>query len=342
MNPVPIEAFAGALADQQAEVNMPESKPGRAPAGAGEYVREAAQFRNWVTPDGSPGPGGEGGFTAAPGRYHLYISHACPWCHRAMIVRRLKGLENVISVSVVHPWLGAKGWEFRPYPGATEDDVHGVRYLRELYLRARPDYSGRFSVPLLWDRERDTAVSNESSEIIRMFNRAFDVSGDAELDLYPEPLRPAIDALNARVYEHANNGVYRAGFATTQAAYERAFDGLFETLTALEARLSGQRYLVGTRPTEADWRLFPTLVRFDPVYHYHFKCNLRRIADYPNLSNYLRDLYQYPGIAETVNMDHIKRHYYTSHTRINPHGIIPKGPVLELTAPHDRDRFARN
>ena len=305
---------------------------------SGRYVRRPAQFRNWVTADGGPGPSGEGGFEAAPGRYHLYVSHACPWAHRALIFRRLKGLEEMISLSVVHWFLGPDGWSFDTADGVIPDSVNHARFLREVYVAARPDYSGPVTVPVLWDKERRTIVSNESSEIIRMFNSGFDKVGARPGDYYPQNLRSEIDALNERIYATVNNGVYRAGFATTQEAYEEAVGSLFDTLDWLEQRLSARRYLTGDSITEADWRLFTTLVRFDAVYVGHFKCNLRRLADYPNLSGYLRDLYQQPGIAGTVRLDHIKAHYYGSHTSINPSGIVPLGPVVDYAAPHGRDR----
>lgn len=306
----------------------------------GRFVRSESRFRNWVTRDGSAGPSGEAGFKAEPGRYHLYVSYACPWAHRTLIFRALKKLGDAISVSVVHHFMGADGWTFLADDGATGDTLYGLDFLHQIYTKADPEYSGRVTVPVLWDRQRQTIVSNESSEIIRMLNSAFDEWADASLDFYPEPLRAEIDGINAIIYPAVNNGVYRAGFATAQAAYEEAFRELFATLDMLEERLGGQRYLVGDRLTEADWRLFTTLVRFDPVYVGHFKCNLRRIADYPNLSNYLRDLYQVPGVAETVNMRHIKAHYYGSHLNINPTGIVPVGPELAYSAPHDRGRFA--
>ncbi|MFP1632277.1 glutathione S-transferase family protein [Zhengella sp. ZM62] len=307
----------------------------------GRFERQESQLRNWVTRDGSPGPSGEGGFKAEPGRYHLYVSLACPWAHRTLIVRRLKGLEDIISVDVVHWLMAENGWEFRAEDGATGDTLHGFDFLHQVYTKNRPDYTGRVTVPVLWDRHRECIVSNESAEIIRMLNTAFDDWGDASLDLYPGNLREEIDAINAKVYENVNNGVYKAGFATTKEAYEEAFDSLFATLDELEDRLSRSRYLVGDTMTEADWRLFTTLIRFDPVYVGHFKCNLRRVADYPNLSNYLRDLYQVPGIAGTVDLHHIKNHYYGSHETINPSRIVPKGPELDWDAPHDRDRFSR-
>ena len=307
----------------------------------GRFVRQDSKFRNWVTPDGAPGPTGDGGFNAEPGRYHLYVSSACPWAHRTLIFRALKRLEDVISISVVHHYLGADGWTFVAEDGATGDTLYGLDYLHQIYTRADPRHSGRVTVPVLWDKQRETIVNNESAEIIRMLNSAFDEWGDAALDLYPQRLREEIDRINALVYPAINNGVYRAGFATSQEAYEEAFRTLFEALDTVEERLSRHRYLVGERLTEADWRLFTTLLRFDPVYVGHFKCNMRRIADYPNLSNYLRDLFQVPGVAETVNLHHIKTHYYGSHTTINPTRIVPVGPELDHGAPHDRDRFAR-
>ena len=305
----------------------------------GRFVRKNSTFRNWVTPDGAAGPTGAGGFRAAPGRYHLYVSLACPWAHRTLIFRRLKGLEKMISVSVVHWRMLEHGWTFEDGPGVVPDPIHGARYLHEVYTAAMPDYSGRVTVPVLLDKESGTIVNNESSEIIRIFNAGFDLVGAASGDYYPEELREEIDALNVRIYDTVNNGVYKAGFATTQHAYEEAIGPLFETLDWLDERLSTGRYLLGERQTEADWRLFTTLLRFDPVYVGHFKCNLRRIADYPNLSGYLRDLYQTPGIAQTVNMRHIKGHYYESHRTLNPTGIVPMGPVLDLDAPSERARI---
>ena len=305
----------------------------------GRFVRAEAPWRDFVTVDGRPAPGRSRGFKAEPGRYHLYVSLACPWAHRTLIFRVLKKLEDVISVSIVHYHMGKDGWTFVAEDGATGDTLYGMRFLHQIYTKADPFHSGRVTVPVLWDKKQQTIVSNESSEIIRMLNSAFDAWGDASVDFYPEPLRGEIDAVNERVYPAVNNGVYRAGFATSQEAYEEAFAELFAELDALEARLSGQRYLAGDRITEADWRLFTTLVRFDPVYVGHFKCNLRRIADYPNLSNYLRDLYQVPGVAGTVNMKHIKSHYYGSHDTINPTRIVPVGPELDYSAPHDRGRF---
>jgi putative glutathione S-transferase len=305
----------------------------------GRFVRKNSTFRNWVTPDGAAGPTGAGGFRAEPGRYHLYVSLACPWAHRTLIFRRLKGLEKMISVSVVHWRMLEHGWTFEDGPGVVPDPIHGARYLHEVYTAAMPDYSGRVTVPVLLDKESGTIVNNESSEIIRIFNAGFDLVGAASGDYYPEELREEIDALNVRIYDTVNNGVYKAGFATTQHAYEEAIAPLFETLDWLDERLSTGRYLLGERQTEADWRLFTTLLRFDPVYVGHFKCNLRRIADYPNLSGYLRDLYQTPGIAQTVNMRHIKGHYYESHRTLNPTGIVPMGPVLDLDAPSERARI---
>jgi putative glutathione S-transferase len=306
----------------------------------GEFVRQDSQFRNWVTTDGRPGPSGEGGFIAEPDRYHLYVSYACPWAHRTLIFRKLKRLESIISVDVVHPHMSESGWEFGGFPGATNDSVNEAHFLYENYLRARPDYTGIVTVPVLWDKQQQTLVNNESSEIIRMLNSAFDAWGDATVDFYPSHLRAAIDAVNADIYENVNNGVYRAGFATTQCAYENAFHHLFAALDRLEQRLAGQRYLVGDQITEADWRLFPTLLRFDPVYAGHFKCNRNHINDFANLSNYLRDLYQQPGVADTVNLQHIKQHYYWSHTSLNPSRIVPLGPQIDLHAPHDRARFS--
>lgn len=308
----------------------------------GRFVRQDSAFRNWVTADGEPGPSGQGGFKAEPGRYHLYISHACPWAHRTVIFRRLKGLESMISLSVVDHYMGDKGWWFSDNPGAVPDTVNGKSHLHEIYTLAKPDYTGRVTVPVLWDKQRRTIASNESSEIIRMFNSAFDGVGATGPDFYPALLRDEIDAINDRIYHTLNNGVYKCGFATRQEAYEEAFDELFATLDHVEDRLSRQRYLVGGTLTEADWRLFTTLVRFDPVYVGHFKCNRQRIADFPNISNYLRELYQMPGIAETVNLDHIKNHYYGSHETINPTRIVPKGPALFYDAPHDRDRLAKD
>jgi glutathionyl-hydroquinone reductase len=296
----------------------------------GRFVRESSKFRNWVTPTGEPGPGGDGGFRAEAGRYHLYVSLACPWAHRTLIFRKLKRLEEAITVSVVDPRMADEGWVFGNFPGSTPDHLFGHRRLYEIYLEADPRYTGRATVPVLWDRERGTIVSNESADIIRMMNSAFDAVTDAREDYWPESLRDRIEEVNALVYERVNNGVYRAGFATTQEAYEEAATGLFETIDVLETRLAGQPYLVGAVPTEADWRLFTTLVRFDAVYHGHFKCNRRRIADYPNLSGLLHRLYHTPGVAETVDLEHIKTHYYWSHTGINPTRIVPIGPEIRF------------
>lgn len=302
----------------------------------GRFVRQESAFRNWVTPDGRPGPSGEGGFKAEPGRYHLYVSLACPWASRTLIFRKLKRLEGMIDGSIVHWHMAENGWEFREGPGATGDRLFGKRYLHEVYTRAKPDYTGRVTVPVLWDKERDTIVSNESAEIIRMLNSAFDAAGADGPDLYPEPLRAEIEEINAKVYDNVNNGVYKSGFATSQAAYEEAVSALFATLGELEERLARQRYLAGDRLTEADWRLFTTLVRFDPVYVGHFKCNLRRLVDFPNLWPYARELYQVPGVAETVSFQHIKNHYYGSHRTVNPTGIVPLGPEVDFNEPHGR------
>ncbi len=300
----------------------------------GRFIRRETQFRDWVTADGSSA------FKAEPGRYHLYVSLACPWAHRTLILRRLKGLERIITVSVVDPLMAEHGWTFSDGPGCIPDQVNGARYLHEIYVKSQPDYTGRVSVPVLWDKHEGRIVNNESSEIIRMLNAAFDAFGRAEADFYPEPLRPEIDAVNAVVFDRVNNGVYKAGFATKRAPYQEAVRNLFDTLDELEERLGRRRYLAGDRITEADWRLFTTLVRFDPVYHGHFKCNLRRLVDYPELWGYTRELYQVPGVAETVNIEHIQEHYYRSHQSINPTGIVPLGPVIDFRARHDRHRLA--
>lgn len=308
----------------------------------GKFVRSDAGFRNWVTADGSPGPSGVDGFKAEAGRYHLYISHACPWANRVAIFRVLKGLESMIDVSVVDYFMGSEGWTFNEAaddPVDTRDQLAGRSRMHQVYTDAKSDYTGRVTVPVLWDKQTGTIVSNESSEIIRMFNSAFDGVGATGPDFYPEALREEIDAVNERVYHTVNNGVYKCGFATTQEAYEDAFEPLFDTLDWLEDRLSGQKWLAGDQITEADWRLFTTLIRFDAVYVGHFKCNKRRIADYPNLSNFTRALYQWTGVAQTINMEHIKRHYYASHETINPTRVVPKGPDLDFDAPHDRNRF---
>lgn len=300
----------------------------------GKFNRTPTTFRNQVTQDGSSG------FKAEPGRYHLYISWACPWAHRTAILRKLKGLEEIISLSVVDAEIIDNGWVFSDAPGSISDTVNGTRYLWEIYVKAKPDYSGKVTVPVLWDKQTGTIVNNESRQIIRMFDTEF---GDArpEVDFWPKDLRSDIDTAIDAIYEPINNGVYRSGFATTQQAYEEAVSELFEALDYWEGVLSRQRYLCGDRITEADWCMFTTLLRFDPVYHGHFKCNLRRIVDYPNLWNYLRDLYQQPGVRETCNLDHIKRHYYKSHNNINPNGIVPKGPIIDFDAPHDRNRLTR-
>lgn len=298
----------------------------------GRFERQESQLRDWIRADASTSHPPEAG------RYHLYVSLACPWAHRTLIVRRLKGLDEAVSLSVVDPYMGADGWFFSDGPGCIPDTVNGAAFLHQVYTQARPDYTGRVTVPVLWDKQAATIVNNESSEILRMFNAEFDALPGvrSDLDLYPEPLRAEIDDLNAWIYRDVNNGVYRCGFATTQKAYDEAFAALFAALDRLEARLGDHRYLLGDTLTEADWRLFPTLVRFDPVYVGHFKCNLRRIADYPNLAGYLRELYQWPGVAETVDLSHIKRHYYESHESINPTGIVPRGPELAPSDPHGR------
>ena len=298
----------------------------------GEFVRRDSQFRARVTADGSSG------FPAEARRYHLYVSTACPWAHRTLIFRKLKGLDEAISVSVVDPVVVNEGWTFGTGTGCVPDTVNGFHHLHQVYSKAKPDYTGRVSVPVLWDKKTSTIVNNESSEIIRMLGSEFEAFAGSHEDYYPKAVRAEIDAVNEFVYSNINNGVYRAGFAATQEAYERAFNALFGALDQLEPRLARLRYLVGDEVTEADWRLFTTLVRFDAVYYGHFKCNRRRIVDYPNLSNYLRDLYQVPGVAGTVDMDHIKRHYYASHLHLNPTGIVPKGPELHFDAPHDRAR----
>jgi putative glutathione S-transferase len=306
------------------------------PSKNGRFVRAETQFRNWITPDGSPGPTGVGGFEAEFGRYHLYVSLACPWAHRTLIMRRLKGLEDAIGVSVVHWHIADQGWEFKEGPGATGDRLFGLEYLHQVYTRAKPDYTGRVSVPVLWDKERQTIVNNESAEIIRTLNATFQRVGATGPDYYPAPLRSEIDRVNHEVYEHVNNGVYKSGFARSQEAYDEAVTALFDTLDQLEERLARRRYLAGDRITEADIRLFTTLLRFDPVYVGHFKCNLRRLVDYPRLWPYARELYQHPGIAPTVDFHHIKQHYYGSHESVNPTGIVPKGPIIAWDEPHGR------
>ncbi|MDO6825173.1 glutathione S-transferase family protein [Marinobacter sp. 1_MG-2023] len=308
----------------------------------GKFEREAARFRNWVTADGSRGTAGEGGFKAESGRYHLYVSLACPWAHRTLIFRKLKGLEAHVSVSVVHPDMVENGWEFRSGEDTHRDDLYDFRFMHQIYTRAAPAYSGRVTVPVLWDKYQQTIASNESADIIRMFNSAFDnLEGvNTDLDLYPDALRVEIEAVNERVYNTVNNGVYKAGFATVQEQYEEAYAELFDSLDWLESKLSDQRYLTGSRITEADWRLFTTLIRFDAVYYSHFKCNRQRICDFPALSGYLRELYQVPGVADTVDIDQIKRHYYVSQRTINPTQVVPLGPLLDFTAPHGRNRLS--
>ena len=305
----------------------------------GRFKRTTPQFRHWVTADGSAGPSGDAGFKAEADRYHLYVSLACPWAHRTLIFRTLKGLEEMISVSVVHWYMADKGWTFQLGDGVIADPINSAEYMYQIYTAAKSDYSGRVTVPVLWDKQSESIVSNESPEIIRMFNSAFDNIGAKTGDYYPAALHSEIDSLNERIYDTVNNGVYKCGFATTQEAYEEALVPLFETLDWLDKRLSTQRYLTGNSITEADWRLFTTLVRFDPVYVGHFKCNVKRIVDYANLSEYVRDLYQQPGIADTVNMQHIKNHYYASHETINPSRVVPIGPELDFMRVHSRGRF---
>lgn len=307
----------------------------------GKFARSESQFRNWITADGGAGPTGDGGFKAAAGRYHLYVSLACPWAHRTLIFRKLKGLGSMISVSVVNPLMLEHGWTFEEAEGVVADPVFQADYMHQIYTAADPDYSGRVTIPVLWDKQQNRLVSNESSEIIRMLNSAFDGIGAKPGDYYPKALRTEIDSINELVYDNVNNGVYKSGFATTQDAYEQAVFPLFETLDELEKRLSKQRYLLGDKITEADWRLFTTLIRFDAVYHGHFKCNLKQIEDYPQLADYVRELYQWPGVAGTVNMKHIKEHYYRSHATINPTGVVPAGPLLNLDGPHKRERFTQ-
>ncbi len=300
-------------------------------ASNGKFVRQDSKFTNWISEDSE--------FKPESGRYHLYVSYACPWAHRTLIMRKLKGLEEHISVSVVNPDMLSQGWVFDGYVGATEDHLYQSTYLHQIYTKAVPDITTRVTVPVLWDKQTQQIVNNESSQIIRIFNSSFNQLTGNQLDFYPEPLHTEIDEVNDFVYDNVNNGVYKAGFATSQEAYSEAVQKLFSALDKLEEKLAEQRYLTGNQITEADWRLFTTLVRFDAVYVGHFKCNLKRIADYPNLDNYVRDLYQQPGIAETVNMDHIKRHYYYSHDMINPTRVVPDGPILDFNAPHDRSRF---
>jgi putative glutathione S-transferase len=316
---------------------MSDSEKGQYPQEmdrTGAFIRQDSAFRNIITPHGTDR------FPAEAGRYHLYVSLACPWAHRTIIMRMLKGLESFVGMTVVDPVRDAKGWAFGQGPGHDLDTVNGFRLLAEAYAATDPGFSGRVTVPVLWDRINGCIVNNESADIIRMFNSAFGPLMGNTSDYYPSDLRPDIDAINEMVYEKVNNGVYRAGFATTQAAYQEAHDILFAALDELESRLEAQRYLVGNVITEADWRLFTTLVRFDPVYHGHFKCNRRRLVDYPNLWGYTRDLFQQPGVAETVNMDHIKRHYYVTHTTINPTGIVPAGPDIDFLEPHHRETLS--
>ncbi|WP_148253687.1 glutathione S-transferase family protein [Aidingimonas lacisalsi] len=308
----------------------------------GEFVRESAQLRDWVTAEGQPGPEGQRGLLAEAGRYHLYVSLACPWAHRTLLMRKLKGLESLIGMSYVSPLMLDQGWTYHQDEGASGDPVNGVTYHRELYTLTDPQYTGRVTVPVLWDKHEQRIVNNESADLVRIFNTAFDELTGNRFDFYPQDLRETIDAINADVYDHINNGVYKSGFATQQSVYDKHVTALFKALDRMETRLADHRYLAGEWLTEADIRLFTTLVRFDAVYHGHFKCNLRRIEDYPNLSNYLRELYQWPGVAETVNMDHIQRHYYYSHDTINPTRIVPKGPWLDLERPHDRERLPGN
>lgn len=302
----------------------------------GQFVRESSAFRHWITADGSPGPTGHGGFRAEAQRYHLYVSLACPWAHRTLIVRKLKGLEHSISASVVHWLMRDDGWAFDEGPGVIPDPAYRARFLHQIYSAVDPEYTGRVTVPVLYDKVSRTIVNNESSDIIRMFNSAFVGADDATLDLYPSRLRRDIDEVNELVYVSINNGVYQAGFAKSQTAYESAVTSLFDALGYLEQRLAAQRYLCGDQLTEADIRLFTTLVRFDAVYVSHFKCNLRRLVDHPNLWAYTRDLYQHPGMGDTVNMYHIKHHYYESHRHINPTGIVPVGPEINFAAPVHR------
>ena len=306
----------------------------------GRFVRKESQFRNWVTADGSAGPTGRGGFKAEAGRYHLYVSYACPWAHRTLIMRALKGLEDMISVSVVGMTMLEHGWTFDTTDGSTGDALFGHSYMHQVYTKADPGYTGRVTVPVLWDKQAGTIVSNESADILRMLNSAFDTIGATPGDYWPEHMRAGIEPVNERIYHTVNNGVYKSGFSTTQEAYEEALYPLFESLDWLEGRLASQRYLLGDALTEADIRLFTTLVRFDPVYVGHFKCNLRRLVDYPNLWAYTRDIYALPGVADTVHMDHIKTHYYASHKSINPSGVVPAGPEVDFSEPHKRQALA--
>lgn len=305
----------------------------------GRFERKAPSFRNWITPDGRAGVSGVGGFKAEANRYHLYVSLACPWAHRTLIYRQLKGLEDMITLSVVNSFMGDQGWTFEPGDQVVGDPIHQASRMHQVYTAAMPNYTGRVTVPVLWDKHTQTIVSNESPEIIRMFNSAFDSVGAIAGDFSPPELLAEIDQLNEFIYPNINNGVYQAGFATSKAAYQEAFTNVFNALDHLENRLADRRYLTGPRITEADWRLFTTLVRFDAVYVGHFKCNLRRIVDYPNLWGYLRDLYQIPGIAQTVHLEHIKAHYYGSHDTINPTLIVPLGPVIDFYQAHERAKL---
>lgn len=328
----------GLLVDGRWEQDRP---PGA--SNDGKFKRWDARFRNWITPGGAPGPTGEGGFEAEPDRYHLYVSYACPWAHRTLIYRALKGLEKAVGLSVTHWFAGADGWTFEPGDGVVSDPVISAKFAHQLYTAAEPSYSGRVSVPFLWDKQRATIVSNESSEIIRMFDNAFDQVGAKPGSFLPEDHREEIDLINARIYDTLNNGVYKCGFARTQEAYEDAVNPLFETMDWLEERLSSRRFLLGDEPTEADWRLFPTLFRFDAVYNTHFKCSRRRLVDYPNLWGYTRDLYQRLGVAQTTNLDHVRRHYFQSHESINPTRIVPIGSAfLDFEAPHDRATLSKS
>lgn len=297
----------------------------------GRFIRKDSQFRSWITPDGSPGPTGEGGFKAEPNRYHLYVSYACPWANRTLIMRKLKGLEEMISVSVVNPYRDEQSWNFKPGKGVDSDPVLDADYLYEIYTHVEPKYSGRVSVPVLYDLKQDKIVNNESADITRMLNSAFDEIGANDVDFYPEEFADTIDAINEEVYDKVNNGVYKVGFSTKQEVYDEEVTDLFETLDHLEARLENNRYLLGDQITEADWRLFVTLIRFDSVYHGHFKCNIKRIVDYKNLWRYTRELYNYKDVKETIDFDHIKEHYYATHKNINPTGIVPKGPEIDFS-----------
>ncbi len=297
----------------------------------GRFIRPSTTFRDRITADGSSG------FKAERDRYHLYISWACPWANRTAIMRKLKGLEDVIGLSVVDPIMGEEGWKFSDYPGSTPDTVNGAQYLREIYLKTDPNFTGRVTVPVLWDKETNTIVNNESREIIQILDTEFGDFVKSDWHFYPEDLRDKIEEAMDAIYQPINNGVYRAGFATKQEAYEEAVTELFDALDYWEEVLTKQRYMCGDRITEADWCMFTTLFRFDAVYYVHFKCNLRHIYEYPNLWNYLKDLYQQPGVKETCNLDHIKLHYYKSHPNVNPHGIVPKGPFLDFDSPHNRD-----